>query len=68
MKGVARRVSDQNERQQVARIYEELSDEAKQLVVAVLSLEKENLHMADNSNLTRTVSDQIVRKVQGIVK
>ncbi|MEV4245041.1 hypothetical protein AB0J63_16705 [Streptosporangium canum] len=61
-------MSDQNERQQVARIYEELSDEAKQLVVAVLSLEKENLHMADNPNLTRTVSDQIVRKVQGIVK
>lgn len=68
MKGVARRVSDQNERQQVARIYEELSDEAKQLVVAVLSLEKENLHMADGPPLTRDISAQIVRKVQGIVK
>lgn len=68
MKGGEQRVSDQNEREIVGRIYAELSDEAKKLVVDVLTLEKENLHLGDTPTVTRNVSDQIIRRVEGIVK
>ncbi|KAB8182364.1 hypothetical protein FH608_050250 [Nonomuraea phyllanthi] len=61
-------MSDQNEREIVGRIYAELSDEAKKLVVDVLTLEKENLHLGDTATVTRNVSDQIIRRVEGVVK
>lgn len=60
-------MSDQGEREIVGRIYAELSNEAKRLVVDVLTLEKESLHLSDTA-AARSVSDQIIRKVEGIVK
>ncbi|WP_152990247.1 hypothetical protein [Sphaerimonospora mesophila] len=61
-------MSDQTERETVSRIWADLSDEAKMLVVEVLKLEKENLHLGDTNGLTRNASDQIIRKVEGIIK
>ncbi|MBB2747079.1 UNVERIFIED_ORG: hypothetical protein FHR35_006958 [Microbispora rosea subsp. rosea] len=60
-------MSDESEREIVGRIYADLSNEAKRLVVDVLTLEKESLHLKDAA-AARSVSDQIIRKVEGIVK
>lgn len=57
-------MTEPSEREQFAQIYSELSDEAKELITAVLRLEQEHLHIGE----PRGIPDQIVRKVEGIVK
>jgi hypothetical protein len=54
-----------SERDQFVRIYEGLSDDAKRLLVDVLGIESENLHYKQPPP---GIVDQIVKKVEGIVK
>lgn len=54
-----------SERDQFVRIYERLSDEARRLLVDVLGIESENLHYKQPP---QGIVDQIVKKVEGIVK
>lgn len=58
-------ISGHSEREHFVRIYENLSDEAKRLIVDVLGIESENLHYKQPP---QGIVDQIVRKVEGIVK
>jgi hypothetical protein len=57
-------MSDHSEREQVTRIFEELSPPAQQLIVEVLRIERENLHLSTPPR----IADQIVKKVEGIIK
>jgi hypothetical protein len=53
-----------SEREQVARIHSELSDDAKSLIVEVLRIENASLHIQSPTG----VVDEIVRRVEGIIK
>jgi len=58
-------VNDQgDERSQIARIYNSLSEEARALIVEVLRIENASLHLQLPSGLT----DEVLRKVEGVVK
>ena len=54
-----------SERDQFVRIFEGLSDDAKRLIVDVLGIESENLHYKQPPP---GIVDQIVKRVEGIVK
>jgi hypothetical protein len=57
--------TNHTERDQFVRIYEGMSNEAKRLIVDVLGIESENLHYKQPP---QGIVDQIVKKVEGIIK
>lgn len=53
-----------DERALIAQIYNQLSDEAKELIVEVLRIENANLHQQNPTGL----AEEILRRVEGIIK